>query len=207
MKIYDISRPISKREPLYPGNASVILERVKIFSRDRSTLSSLSFGLHTATHLDAPLHYLKGGRAVERLPLEACIGWARVFDTTGVRTEISKRDVARMKPQRGEIILFKTSNSRRAQRRGFDKNFVHINYEAAVLLAKAKIKAVGIDGPSIRKFRLKPDMVHPVLLRAGILIYEGLDLGIVRSGRYWFIGLPLKIVGAEASPVRAILIK
>ena len=206
MKVFDISRPISKTEPSYPGNWPVKLTRLKKFKKDKSTLSGLSFGLHTASHLDLPPHYAKSRLSAEKIDLQKCFGWARVVDFSGVKFEITSKAVSRIKPKAGEIILLKTKNSR-AQAKKFNRNFVHIDESAARVLLKSGIGALGIDGPSIRKFGLRPDTVHPLLLKRGVLIYEGLLLKKVKPGRYYFFGLPLKIVGGEASPVRAILIK
>ena len=207
IKIYDVSRPIGKGEAVYPGNEPPALKRIKIFRRDKSNLFSLSLGLHTASHLDAPLHYLKNGKTIDKLPLEKCVGWCRVINLENIQKEIGEREVKKIKPKAGEIILFKTQNSKPATSKRFNKNFIYLNESGARFLIKSKIKAVGIDGPSIRKFRLKPDTVHPILLRAGIGVYEGLYFREIKPGRYFFIGLPLKIKNAEASPVRAVLIK
>lgn len=205
-KIFDISRPIGKGEAVYPGNFAPALERLKIFSRDKSNLGAVRMGLHTATHLDAPLHYVQKGKPVDEIALDKCLGWARVIDYTKKVEKISGKDIERIKPKAGEIILLKTRNSQGSSRR-FDPKFIHIDEEAADALIQAKVKAVGIDGPSIRKFHLRPDTVHPKLLKAGIVVYEGLQFKNVNAGRYFFIGLPLKIKEAEASPVRAILVK
>lgn len=207
LKIFDISRPIGRGEAVYPGNEAPALRRIKIFSKDKSNLSALSMGLHTASHLDAPFHYLKNGKTIDKLALEKCVGWCRVINFENVTQEIGEREVKKIKPKAGEIILFKTKNSELKKSKRFNKNFIHLNESGARFLVKSKIKAVGIDGPSIRKFRLKPDTVHPMLLRAGIGVYEGLYLRNVKPGRYFFIGLPLNIRGAEASPVRAVLVK
>ena len=206
MKIFDISRPISKDEAVYPGNTVPALTWLKVFSRDRSNLGAISMGLHTGSHLDAPLHYVRNGKPVGGIVLEKCLGWCRVIDFTKAKLEISGNDIRRIKPNTGEILLLKTRNSFSNPGR-FDPKFVHVGEEAAKMLVRTKIKAVGIDGPSIRKFRMKPDVVHPLLLKAGILIYEGLQFRNVNAGRYFFIGLPLKLKEAEASPVRAILIR
>ena len=205
MKIFDISRPIAAGEPVYPGNPKVQLRRVKTFKKDGSMLSEISMGLHTASHVDAPAHYAGKGKTIDKIPLEKCMGWCRVVDMTRAKADIGGSDVRRVKPQKDEIILFKTRNSRNTKR--FDKKFVHVNEGAAGELVRAKVKAVGIDGPSIRKFRLRPDTVHPKFLKAGVVIFEGLNLDKVSAGRYYFIGLPLKIAGGEGSPVRAVLIR
>lgn len=206
MKIYDISRPIVKGEPIYPGNWPVDLVRIKKYEKDGSTLSGLTLGLHTASHLDLPPHYTKSSLSADKVNLEKCFGWARVVDMSQVKNEISAKEINRIKPKLDEILLLKTKNSGEHSKK-FKKNFIHINESAAKTLVKSGIKAVGIDGPSIRKFGLRPDTVHPLLLKRGVLIYEGLVLEKIKPGRYYFFGLPLKIVGGEASPVRAILIK
>lgn len=208
MKIYDLSSAIYGSAPVYPGNPKVALTRIKKFtSKNRSNLSGLSLGLHTASHLDAPLHYLKNGTPVDKVGLARCMGGCRVVDCSTVPFEIGEREMKKIRPKKGEILLLKTRNSLRSRSGRFDRNFIHINEAAARVLVKSGVKAVGIDGPSIRKFRLRPDMVHPMLLKAGILIYEGLSLGAIKPGRYFFFGFPLKIKGGEASPVRAIAIK
>src|SRR3989344_3172673 len=145
MKIYDLSKRIDKRDPIYPGNPRVVLKRIKKFSRrNPSNLSGIALGLHTASHLDAPLHYLKNGRSVDRVLLEKCIGWCKVLDLTKNKKEITEKDLKPAKLRRGEILLLKTRNSRTTGR--FDKNFVHITDGAAKFLVKLRIKAVGIDG-------------------------------------------------------------
>jgi arylformamidase len=206
MKIFDISRPIGKGEAVYPGNQAPKLEWLKVFRRDRSNLSAVSMGLHTASHLDAPLHYVRNGKTIDMIALEKCLGWCRVIDCTKMVKEISGKDIEKIKLRSSEIILLKTRNSTGNPKR-FDSRFVHINKDAAKALIRARVKAVGTDGPSIRKFGLKPDTIHPALLKAGIAVYEGLQFKNIKPGRYWFVGLPLKIKGAEASPVRAVLIK
>ena len=203
--VFDISRPLAAAEPLYPGNPRVSLRWAKTWRRDKSNHALLSSGVHNGTHVDAPFHAVPGGRTVEKLALEQCLGWARVYDCTKCKEEITEKEIAKLKLTKGEVVLFKTSNSRRIAR--FNPRFVHLTEAAARMLIKAGIKAVGTDGPSIKKFRLRPDTVHPRLLRAGIPVYEGLYLPDIKPGRYFFVGAPIKITGADASPVRAFLMK
>lgn len=208
MKIYDLSDPIGIDAPIYPGNPKVVLTRIKKFTRtNHSNLSGLSLGLHTASHLDAPLHYLKSGMSVDKVELARCMGECRVVDCSAIVLEIGEREMEKIHPKKGEILLLKTKNSSSPRSKRFNRNFIHLNEDAARALVKSKVKAIGIDGPSIRKFRLRPDAVHPMLLKAGILIYEGLRLTDIGPGRYFFFGFPLKIKGGEASPVRAIAIR
>ena len=205
LKIFDLSRPLAKAEPVYPGNPKVNLKALKNFKRNGSVLSQLTLGLHSASHLDAPMHYVRHGASVDKTSLNKCVGWCRIVDAGKIQSEISAAEVKRFQPKLGEIILFKTKNSRPAKK--FNPKFVHLNLSGAEVLVRAGIKAVGTDGPSIRKFHLKPDLVHPLLLKKGVLIYEGLNLKEIKPGRYFFVGVPLKIKGAEASPVRAIAIR
>lgn len=207
MKIYDISRSVSKEEPIYPGNLGVKLISLKKYKKDGSTLSGIEFGLHAGSHLDAPPHYTKSSQTVDRIDLQQTLGWCRVVDFSKLKAgQITAKEINRVQAKVGEIILLKTKNSETKLRK-FNKKFVHIEETAAKAIVKSGIKAIGIDGPSIRKFGLRPDTVHPLLLKNKILIYEGLYLKDIPPGRYYFFGLPIKIVGAEASPVRAILIK
>jgi arylformamidase len=203
-KILDISRPLSPKEPLYPGNSPVVLKHLKTFSKDGSMLSSLFFGLHSGSHVDAPAHYVKGGKSIDKLSLDLFAGWARVISLEK-RTEINGADIRRIKPKKGEILLFKTKNSRPLKK--FDPEFAHLDESAAREIVSAGVKAVGIDGPSIRRFRLRPDTVHPMLLKAEMPVFEGLTFAKVPPGRYFFVGFPLAIYQGEASPVRAVLMK
>lgn len=205
MKIFDISRKLGAGTIVYPGNPKFTLRRLKTHRRHGSELSEMTIGLHTATHLDAPRHFLRNGASIENTRLERCVGWCRVLNMTRVAEGIGEADVRRHKPQKGEMLLFKTKNSASSTR--FNRKFIHLTESGARYLARAGIRAVGTDGPSIRKYKLRPDTVHPLLFRAKILVYEGLDLRNIRPGRYYFIGVPLKIQNAEGSPVRAILIK
>src|SRR3989344_6192892 len=130
MKIIDISRPISAREPLYPGNLPVTLLPLKKFSRDGSNLSGLKLGLHSGSHMDAPRHYVREGKSVDKVVLEQCVGWCRVSDIGYRISEIGEKEVRRIKPKQGEIILFKTKNSR-AKGRRFDPSFAHVTEPGA----------------------------------------------------------------------------
>lgn len=205
IRVIDISRQISPREAVYPGNPEVKIEKLRTFVRDGSNLAAVFMGLHTATHLDAPSHYIRRAKTIDKTKLEKCVGWARVI-AAGNLTEIGENMIKKIKPGAGEIILFKTKNSGQNPRK-FNSNFAHLNESAARALVAAEVKGVGIDGPSIRRYKLRPDTVHPILLKAGLTVYEGLNLKGVLPGRYFFVGVPLKIEGAEASPVRAVLIK
>ena len=202
----DISVPLYTGMVHWPDNPSCeIQQTMSIGSGDTCNLSRLSMGVHTGTHMDAPLHFIHGGKSIDMLPLEATVGRARVLeisDPQAIR-------VAELEPyaiQPGERILFKTINSIRAWKSDvFVEDFVYISHEAAQYLAAKRIQAVGVDYLSVGGYRVDGPETHHALLGAEIWVIEGLNLANVQAGTYELICLPLKMMGAEGAPARAIL--
>lgn len=158
---------------------------------------------HAGTHIDAPLHYLRWGPSVDQFPLDATVGPARIITIRNPRVI----DIDELRPHRirkGERLLFKTRNSSRRQAGVFFKNYVAVSSEAARYLASRDLRAVGIDGPSVGSFERGAE-THRILLGAGIWIVEWLDLRRTPAGSYDLICLPLRIVGGDGAPARAIL--
>ena len=194
----------------WPGDPPVRIRKVKdgtasVSRPSSSTLSLLSMGSHTGTHMDAPAHFLKGGRAIDRLPLEAVIGAARVIPIRHPKEiRVEELEFHRIKP--GERILFKTRNSARCWNSNrFVKDFVHLTAESARLLAFLTLRCVGVDYLSVGGYKKDGAAVHRTLLGAGIWIIEGLNLSAARPGRYTLICLPLKINRGDGAPARAVL--
>jgi len=165
----------------------------------------MSMGMHTGTHMDAPIHFLQDGKGIDQIPLTAAIGQARVIeisDTESIKPgELEPHEIGR-----GERILFKTRNSPRCwQTNDFVEDFVFISHEAAQYLAERQVQLVGVDYLSVGGFRVDGVETHAALLQAGIWIIEGLNLSQVQAGTYQLICLPLKIVGSDGSPARALL--
>jgi arylformamidase len=139
------------------------------------------------------------------MPLDATIGPARVIpihDTKSIkRDELLGHSIAR-----GERLLFKTSNSVNSWNSDeFNENFVFISKDAAQYLAEVGVRTVGVDYLSVGGFREDGPETHEALLSAGIWIIEGLNLNAIEPGDYELVCLPLKLMGAEGSPARAIL--
>ena len=172
---------------------------------DVCNVSSLAFGSHTGTHMDAPLHFIRNGRTLDKMPLDATIGPCRVIEIKdGESVKIAEIENQRIKP--GERILFKTRNSRRSWKSdNFDEDFVYISKEAATFLAHAKIRTVGIDYLSVGGFHKDGVETHHALLGAGIWIIEGLNLAKIKPGKYELNCLPIKILGSDGAPARALL--
>lgn len=164
-------------------------------------------GLHTGTHIDAPLHFIDEGKSIDELRLEIFIGPALVVHLPRVK-EITAADLDKLKIKKNITrILFKTSNSslwgKGAQ---FKKDYVGLTVSAAKWLAKRNIKLVGVDYLSIAKFDEAVE-VHKILLGKGMVLLEGINLSKVKPGIYQLMCLPIKFSNLEAAPVRAVLVK
>ncbi len=210
MQIYDISLTISPDLPVWPGDSPIHLERTaKMEDGDAANVTHLSMGAHVGTHVDAPYHFL-GGEAptVETLPLNLLIGRAYVLHLPDEVDLISADTLAQANvPPRTRRLLFKTRNSAlwANQTAQFQTDFVAISPDGAEYLLERGVKLVGIDYLSVAPYH-QGTPTHQILLRAGIVLLEGLDLSQVSQGRYTLYCLPLKIAGSDGAPARAILI-
>jgi arylformamidase len=193
VRIIDVSVPVRPGMITYPGDPEVRLERVSsIADGDVVNLSRLDLGVHSGTHVDAPLHFLDGGASVETLPLDVLVGPCVVVEGL---------DPAAV-PAGAERVLFKTPNGRLWERDEFSEDFVALDAEAARALVAAGVRLVGIDYLSIGD-----EEAHRILLGAGIVAVEGLDLREVEPGDYRLVCAPLKLVGAEGAPARVLLLR
>lgn len=190
----------------WPGNPPVNIERVLDMDRgDSHTVSRLSLGLHAGTHMDAPAHFIRKGTGIDKMPLDATVGRARVIEIKDTEA-IKPAELARHRIRRGERVLFKTRNSSLVWRtEKFVEDFVYLSKEAAGFLVKRGVRTVGIDYLSVGGYQRNASAVHKALLGAGIWIIEGLDLSRVKSGRYDLICLPLKLERGDGAPARAIV--
>jgi arylformamidase len=202
----DISVPLYSGMVHWPDNPPVEIERT--MSMDAGAVcnvSKLSMGAHTGTHMDAPIHFIRNGKAIDGMPLEATIGLVRVLeiaDTESVKVnELQTHNI-----QPGERVLLKTINSQRCwQSDTFVEDFVYISHEAAQYLAERRVQTVGVDYLSVGGYSKDGPETHRALLSAGIWVIEGLNLSQVQPGSYQFICLPIKMVGSDGAPARAIL--
>ena len=189
-ELLDISVPIRPGMVTYPGDPAVHLERVRsIAGGDGYNLSRLDFGVHSGTHVDAPAHFVEGGTSAESLPLDVLVGPCRVVD--GIQV-----------PDGVERVLFKTSNSELWERETFADEFESLDGATAQALVAAGVRLVGIDYLSIGD-----EEAHEILLGAGVVAIEGLDLRAVDPGEYELICAPLKLVGSDGAPARVFLRK
>lgn len=208
MRTYDISLTISSDLPTWPGDPGIVLERTeKIEAGDNANVSRLDMGVHTGTHVDAPFHFLPDGSGVDQLQLKTLTGRAYVLDLPEVDLITAQVLEASNIPPRTRRVLFKTRNSEIWARgeNAFQTEFVGLSADAAEYLVGRGVKLVGVDYLSVAPFK-QSRPTHQILLAAGVVIVEGLDLTEVTQGRYTLYCLPLKLKDSDGAPARAILI-
>lgn len=209
MRTYDITLTVSPSMPVWPGDPKVSIQRVqKIEEGSIANVSRMEMSVHTGTHVDAPYHFLKEGSTTERLSLKVLIGRAYVvhLDDNVDRVLPSHLEEAGI-PPRTRRVLIRTRNSKqwaKSEYRAFEEEYVGVDVSAAQYLVKRGVKLVGVDYLSVAPFP-EPAPTHLVLLKAGVVIVEGLNLSQVAQGRYNFFCLPLKLEKSDGAPARAVL--
>jgi arylformamidase len=204
MEILDVSIPIRTRMPIYPANAGVALRRIDAIADGAvANVSAVDLGAHTGTHVDAPNHFLDGAGGVDTVALAPLIGPAVVVDATGVDKTLDAAAVAAAGvPAGAERVLFRTRNSQLWEQDEFSEDFVSFDASGARALLDAGVRLVGIDYLSIGD-----PGAHRALLGADVAVVEGLDLRGVEPGPYQLVCLPLKLVGSDGGPARAVLLR
>jgi arylformamidase len=196
--------------PVYEGDAPMRFDFLKDMRKgDALTLSVYSLGAHSGTHIDAPMHFIRDGASIDRVPLEPLIGPARVIDIPDSVQAIDAAELGRHDWRGVERVIFRTRSSRRGWMASstFHRDFAYIAPGAAQLLTDAGVRLVGIDYISAEQFGAPAPMTHRILLGKGIPIVEGLALEAVSPGDYDVIVLPMKVAGHEGAPARAVLRK
>jgi arylformamidase len=197
MEFFDVSVPLREGMVTYPGDPEVHLERAaSIAGGDVVNLTRIDFGLHSGTHVDAPVHFIEGAAGVDAMPLDALVGPCEVVEAADLALEY----VAAAPP--AERVLFKTPNSELWAQDEFAQDFARLDGPAARLLVERGTRLVGVDYLSVGD-----EEAHHVLLEAGVVPVEGLDLRGIEPGSYELVCLPLRVVGADGAPARAILIR
>lgn len=205
--IIDITASITHDMTTWPGEDGVVYRIMQSIKRgDDYNVNKMIMGLHIGTHIDAPLHLIDDDMSIDQIALSHFIGEARVI-FVDTKKCITAHDIMDKNITKDDIILFKTINSENPETEPFFEDYIYIDDEAAQFLVDKKIKTVGIDYMSVEDFYTENNETHKLLLSNRIGIIEGLNLKDVDEGVYFLSCLPLKIVGLEASPCRAVLIK
>ena len=204
--IYDISLPIESGGVVYPDNTPIDIATVKSVAKgDSSTISRISFGSHTATHLDAQSHFVDGGATMDDIPLDLLLGPALLVRFPNDVTSITAAHL-RSAGITGQIrVLFATRNSGFNRGPKFVPDFTYVAPDAAEYLVEQGVKLVGVDYLSIEQFHSGHHRTHKALLGAGVVIVEGLQLSDPPAGMYELMCLPLRLKGLDGAPARAVL--
>lgn len=210
-RLIDLSMPLDAATPVYPGDPPVSRAWHCALERDGVNVSKLELGAHAGAHVDAPLHFLGGGAGVAEMPLDRFLGEAVcVSAPKRPGDDVVLEDIEGVEIRPGDIVLFRTGWEERAGSPSyFDESWPGLSVGLVNFLIERKVKAVGgdlpsADGPAAIESGAP---AHKLLAGAGMPIFECLvNLGELVGKRFLFAGFPLKIVGAEASPVRAVAI-
>jgi arylformamidase len=207
--IHDLTLPITPSLIVWPGDPPVRIAReADVNAGDEFSLSRLEMSAHTGTHVDAPAHFIPGGGGVEMLPLDVLIGPALVVELLDVAEVTAVTLSALSIPPETQRLLLKTRNSARriAEDAEFHKDFAAITADGAQWLVDHGIRLVGVDYLSVAPYEATAE-THIILLQAGVIPIEGLNLHGVSPGEYQLICLPLLLPGCDGAPCRAVLVE
>ena len=205
MKVIDISRTIQADMEMYPGDAGPQITKVSgLDEGDSYNTSRITLGTHTGTHVDPPLHLIRDGAGIDRLPMNTLVGNARVLDLSSINRPIEAGDIGPL--EAGEIILLKgdLGDSGSSGDPGTSGG-AYLTAVCARYLVDIGIKTIGTDAISIGALDEEYE-VHHTLLDARIVVIEGLEMPDVEAGDYFLVCLPLKIANGDGGPARAVLI-
>jgi len=196
--------------PVYQGDAPMKFDFLKDMRKgDGFTLSAYSMGAHSGTHIDAPMHFVRDGASIEKIPLEPLMGPARIIDIPDSVQAIDAKALAGVNWKGAERVIFRTRSALHGWMHSptFHKDFAYVAPDAAQQLADAGVKLVGVDYISAEQFGAPAPLTHRTLLGKGIPIVEGLQLDSIPAGDYDLIVLPIKVGGHEGAPARAVVRK
>lgn len=210
MKLVDISLAVDSSLPVWPGDPRFSLSHTTNHGSDKMVVSRLELGTHTGTHIDFPLHFVDGGKTVDKYDIHAFTGKAIILDYSdillghGISLQLIQERITEDNLRKVDFVLLKTINST-LYGPDFNTQFVYLETEAAKYLSTFDLKGVGIDYLSIEEYGFDTPDTHKALLNHNIMIIEGLDLHTVDQGTYDLFIFPVNVVGAEGMPVRAVL--
>lgn len=201
--LYDITPPITPALKVWPGDTPPSREVLCDIERgDNITLSTLHATVHLGAHADGPNHYGLGGPSIDRRSLDLYLGRCQVVRIVAGRNTRVAPDALPDTVEARRVLL---ATGTFPDPTVFNEDFAALSVELIDVLAEAGVRLVGVDTPSVDLFRSKDLPAHQRVLHHDMAILEGLVLTEVPEGLYELIALPLKLVGFDASPVRAVL--
>lgn len=195
--IHDITIPMNATLAVWPGDTEYSFTTT---AWGEITVGAVTMSCHTGTHADAPCHFLPGGIGIAEIPPEIYVGECVVIEAIGTEEIGPETFLGSSLPPR---VLVKTLAWTDHTR--FPDEVPVLTEAAVAFLASCGVRLIGMDVPSVDRIRSKDLPIHHALAVAGIHILESLDLRQITQGRYQLIALPLRLDGADGSPVRAVL--
>ena len=205
-RIYDVSVPIHNGGFVYPGNPEIKIESQQSIAKGAgANVSSLAFGSHTGTHVDAAKHFFDNGQTIDQIPLEILMGRAILLAFDDELMSIGAAELQAQDIGDHTRVLLRTRNSALLTRPDFVRNYTYLAPDGAAYLVSRGVKLVGVDYLSIEQFRSGHHLTHRTLLQQDVVIVEGLDLSAPPPGEYSLACLPLRLAGLDGAPARAVL--
>lgn len=213
-KAVDLTQELANGMPVYPGDPQPSFERAKTIPKNGVNISDLKLGSHTGTHVDAPLHFVQGGKSVDQLQVSELIGEAVVADLSfkkigeGITTQDLKKALEGKEVSEGDIVICFTGCSEHWGEEKVNSNFTYLTGEGARYLVSKKVRGVGIDFLSIEQFHSSTHETHKELLQNGVFIIESLskELKQFLGQRILFMALPIKFKDGDGAPCRAVAV-
>jgi len=205
LPLYDATLPLVADMATWPGEPGPDRTLIKRIDKgDPANVSKLTLGVHTGTHVDAPVHFIPGAGGIETVLLDALVGPGMVYDV-GAAPAVTAALLDSLRiPAGTERLLFKSRNSGFVLEKQFHEDFTYIAHDAAHWLVAHGIRLAGIDYLSVEQFGAEPE-THRTLLGARVAIVEGANLRDVPAGPYMFMALPIKLVGSDGGSARLVL--
>jgi arylformamidase len=208
--MWDITLPFREDLPCWPGDPIPTIEKVKDMAKgDSCQVTQISTNVHMGTHIDAPIHFVEGGKDIASLSLDVLMGTVFVVELLN-KDKISVESLEEANiPSNITRLLIKTNNSALWENLNhtFISDYVALTPDAAQWIVEQGIQLVGIDYLSIERFKENDNRTHKILLEKEVIVVEGLDLSKIESGYYQLVCLPIKLVGSDGAPARVILKK
>ena len=209
-RIIDLSHPITEDIPVFPGDPTVRTNIIHSIKDGGYNVSEICMSLHTGTHVDVAHHVMYTDHGVDKLPLDALVGWAEVLDLGDIpaQTEITAADLDAFadRVDEGARLLLKTDWSKKMGQPDFFTDFPGLTEGAARWLIARNVKLVAIEQPSVHP--TDHINVHKSLLSHGIVLIESIaNLDRLTSKRVYIAALPPNLVGMDGAPIRVIAIE
>jgi len=205
-RFYDVSLAVRSGGFVYPGNPAISIEPQQSIPKGAgANVSTITFGSHTATHVDAAKHFFDDGQTVDDIPVEKLIGRALLVAFDDKLRSIGAADLESQNLGDHTRILMKTRNSALIRDAEFAPDYTFLAPDGAEYLAERGVELVGIDYLSIEQFHSGHHRTHRTLLERSVVIVEGLDLSEPDPGEYEMFCLPLRLHGLDGAPARVVL--